>query len=301
MSVPVIAVDDPGDPRLVEYLGLRDHELRQRRERPGGDMAGVFVAEGDLVVGRALRAGYRLRSVLFDATRAQPLPDFLPPEVPVYAAGPAVLQRITGYHLHRGLIAAFDRRPPPDPAAVLAGARTVVVLENVVNPTNVGLVLRSAAGLGIDAALLDPSTCDPLYRRASRVAMGEVFAFPWSRIPALPGGLAVLDGFTVLALTPAADAEPIQHLRLPPGSRVALLLGSEGHGLRDATLAAAHRRVTIPMHRGVDSLNVGVAAAVACYAVLQAVGAPPPPTALVPSPGTAEPRRSANPWRSTSS
>src|SRR4051794_20436512 len=98
--MPVIAVDDPSDPRLETYIGLRDHQLRQRRERPDGDMAGVFVGEGDLVVERALRAGYELRSVLFDATRSAPLPSYLPPEVPVYAAGPAVLQRVTGYHLH---------------------------------------------------------------------------------------------------------------------------------------------------------------------------------------------------------
>lgn len=273
--MPVLAIDDPGDPRLAEYLGLRDHVLRQRRERPGGDMAGVFVAEGDLVVGRALRAGYRLRSVLFDATRRQPLPAYLAPEVPVFAAGPAVLSRITGYHLHRGLIASFDRRPLPTPAEVLAGAGSAVVLEHVVNPTNLGVIARSAAGLGIDTMLLDPSCADPLYRRASRVAMGEVFAFPYARLAAFPDGLATVrrHGFTVLALTPEPAAVPLDRLRLAPGTRPALLLGTEGPGLTEATLEQADLAVRIPMHRGVDSLNVGAAAAVACWAVLAAARA----------------------------
>lgn len=267
-----VPIDDPDDERVGDYLGLRDHQLRMRRERPGGDRAHLFVAEGDLVVDRALRAGHRVKSLLVDGARTAPLPDSVPADAPVYVAGPQVLQRITGYHLHRGVLAVFHRGPERSAAEVLAPATSAVVLENVVNPTNLGVVIRSAAGLGIDAVLLDPTSADPLYRRASRVAMGEVFALPWARLPAFPAGLDEVRaaGFTLLALTPGADAVAVDDLHLPPGCRPALLLGSEGPGLPDATLDACDLRVRIPMRRGVDSLNVGAAAAVAMWAVLHA-------------------------------
>src|SRR5690606_32212286 len=147
---------------------------RKRREAPGGDLAGIFVAEGDIVVERAVRAGYRLRSVLVDATRPKPLPTVVPDDATVFAAGPEVIRRITGMGVHRGMMAVLDRRPVPAPAEVLADATRIVVLEGVVNPTNLGIIARSAVGLGADALLLDPTSVDPLYRRASRVAMGEV-------------------------------------------------------------------------------------------------------------------------------
>jgi tRNA G18 (ribose-2'-O)-methylase SpoU len=235
-------------------------------------MAAVFVAEGDLVVERALRAGHRVRKLLVDGTRTKPLPEAIPGDAPVYAAAPAVLQRITGYHLHRGVIACFERRPEPDADAVIAGARTFVVTEHVHNPTNLGVIVRSASGLGIDALLLDPTSADPLYRRASRVAMGEVFSLPYARLGAFPDGLAPLvdAGVTLLALTPDPAATPLQELHLDAGERVALLLGAEGEGLQPDTMAAVTRWVRIPMHRGVDSLNVGAAAAIACYAVVEA-------------------------------
>jgi len=265
-------VEDPDDPRIEVFQGLRDHDLRQRRERPGGDRHGVFIAEGDLLLERGLAAGYTLLSVLVDGTRAKPLPAQVPAEVPVYAAGRAVVQRITGLGVHRGAIACFRRRPPPAASDLLATARRIVVLERVNNPNNVGLILRSVAGLGIDAALLDPSCADPLYRRSSRVAMGTVFDLPWSWLEALPDGLsAVRDaGFEVVALTPAAEAEPLTALTPPASAKVALLLGSEGHGLSGALLSIADRQVRIPMARGVDSLNVGVAAAIACYQLVVA-------------------------------
>jgi tRNA G18 (ribose-2'-O)-methylase SpoU len=266
-SVPTFAVDDPADPRIEEFIGLRDHELRRRRESPGGDLAGIFIAEGDLVLERALKAGYRLRAVLVDAGRTLPLPDAVPAAVPVYAAGPEVVLRITGMAMHRGLIASLDRGPERRPADVLDGARRVVVLENVNNPTNLGVIARSAMGLGADALLLDPSCCDPLYRRASRVSMGEVFALPWARTERLPQGLdaVVGAGFSLLALTPDPSAEPIDGLAFGPDEKVALLLGAEGPGLTDGTMERVDRRVRIPLHGGVDSLNVGAAAAIACY------------------------------------
>lgn len=262
-----IGIDDPDDPRIADFLGLRDHELRRRREGPNGDLAGIFIAEGDLVVERAVRAGYRLRSVLVDATRTLPLPEAIGPEVPVYAAGPEVVLRITGMAMHRGLIAALDRGPDRDLASVLADATRLVVLENVNNPTNLGVIARSAMGLGADGLVLDPSCCDPLYRRASRVAMGEVFALPWARTRRLPEGLdPLLDaGFSLLALTPDPAAESIDDVSLAPEERVALVLGAEGPGLTEGTMDRIGRRVRIPLHGGVDSLNVGAAAAIACY------------------------------------
>ena len=262
-----VLVDDPTDPRIEEFLGLRDHELRRRRESPDGDLAGIFIAEGDVVVERAVRAGYRLRSVLIDATRTQPLPGAVGPEVPIYAAGQQVVLKITGMAMHRGLIASLDRGPDRDLGAVLAQATRAVVLENVNNPTNLGVIARSAIGLGADALLLDPSCCDPLYRRASRVAMGEVFALPWARARRFPAGLdPIVDaGFSLLALTPDPDAESIDEVRFAPDDKVALVLGAEGPGLTEDTMARIGRRIRIPLHGGVDSLNVGAAAAIACY------------------------------------
>ncbi|MCU1378658.1 MAG: tRNA/rRNA methyltransferase (SpoU) [Acidimicrobiales bacterium] len=262
-----IPVDDPADPRIEEFLGLRDHELRRRREAPGGDLEGIFIVEGDIVVERALRAGYRMRSALVDATRSAPLPTGIGPDVAVYAAGPEVVLRITGMGVHRGVMASMDRRIEPTAAEVLAGATRVVVLENVNNPTNLGVIARSAVALGIDGLLLDPSCCDPLYRRASRVAMGEVFALPWARTERFPRGLDVLadHGFSLLALTPDPTAESIDDLVLDPSDKAALVLGAEGPGLTDETMDRIGRRIRIPLHGGVDSLNVGVAAGIACY------------------------------------
>ena len=265
--MPWLPVDDPDDPRIVEFLGLRDHELRRKRESSSGDLAGVFIAEGDIVVERAAQAGYRCRAAIVDATRAQPLPAALG-DAPVFAAGPTVLRRITGMSVHRGVLASFDRRPLPTPDDVLVGARRVVVLENVVNPTNVGVIARSALAFGIEGLLVDPTSCDPLYRRASRVSMGEVFALPHARLAQLPDGLDVLarHGFTPVALTPALDAQPLRAFVSGHAgtARIALVLGTEGHGLPAATMERC-RRVRIPIDQRVDSLNVGAAAAIAMY------------------------------------
>jgi tRNA G18 (ribose-2'-O)-methylase SpoU len=263
-----VVVEDPADPRVAPFVGLRDRELARRV--PAGEQ-GVFIAEGDIVAERALRAGYRPRAFLVDATRPAGLPPGMPADVPVYAAAPPVLERITGLGVHRGLLGCFERRPARPAAEVVAHARRVVVLERVSNPTNLGVVLRSAAGLGIDAALLDPTCSDPLYRRTSRVAMGESYAYPWAWIPRLPGGLDLLrgEGFGVVALTPDPGAVPIDRLGLAPTERVALLFGAEGPGLSPETLAAADVRAGIPMRGGVDSLNVGVAAGIAFWVLGQ--------------------------------
>ena len=267
-----IPVADPDDRRIEVFQGLRDHVLRRRREEPEGDMAGVFVAEGDLVVERALSAGYRLHSILVDGRRTKPLPTVIDEAVTIYEAGPEVLQRITGYHLHRGMLACFHRRRVLSPDEAVRGATTVVVIEGVNNPTNLGVILRCAAGLGVEAFLLDPTCCDPLYRRSGRVSMGEAYALPYARLPAFPDGLDELDrlGFTTLALTPAPEAFDIAGLQISSKEKVAVLLGAEGPGLSDAALARSNARVRITMSGAVDSINVGSAAAVAFYAVTQA-------------------------------
>ena len=182
------------------------------------------MAEGDSVVVRVVRAGYRLVSLLVDATRTQPLPPELEGlDAIVLGAGPEVLRRITGLGVHRGCLGVLERRPLPAVADILDGCRRLLVLESVVNPVNLGVICRSAVGLGMDALLLDDASVDPLYRRASRVAMGEVFDFPYTRAGRFPDGLApVRDaGFTLVALTPADDATPIDELRLGADERVA--------------------------------------------------------------------------------
>lgn len=265
-AVPRWMVDDPDDPRIADFVGLRDRELRTRAvaadPRPS-----MVVAEGDPVVARAARAGLRLRAVLVDATRDAPLPDCVGDEVDVFAAGPEVLVRITGLAVHRGSLGLFDRPTPRAPTDVLADARRILVCERVVNPVNLGVIVRSAAGLGMDGLLLDRSSVDPYYRRASRVSMGEVFDLPHARLDRFPDGLAPLEeaGFRTVALTPAPDAVPIDELEVAPEDRLALVLGSEGPGLSAATMARCDVRVRIPLAGRVDSLNVGAAAAIACY------------------------------------
>lgn len=260
----VIRIDDPDDARIREFVGVRDADLRGRRDGRG---PGIFIAEGDIVVERALRAGYRMRSVLVDATRTRPLPDRIPDDVPRYAGSSEVVLAITGMPRHRGCLAAFDRRPLPHPDDLLAGSKRIVILENLTNPTNLGIIARSAAALGAEALLVDPTSCDPLYRRASRVSMGEVFGLPWTRLAELPAGLDVVvdAGFELLALTPDPDAEPIDSVTFTPDDRVALVLGAEGPGLRLETLERIDRPVRIPMHGDADSLNVAAAAAIACF------------------------------------
>ncbi len=269
----MIPVDDPTDPRLDVFMGLRDHQLRQARERPGGDMAGSFIGEGDVVIARALAAGHQLESVLVDANRTKGLPE-LPAHATVLAGGAKVLQAVAGRKELRDPIACFIRPPSNDPVDLLRRAKTVLVTEGVNNPTNMGVILRCAAGLGVDAVLVDASSCDPLYRRAVRVSMGEVFAIPHARIGSLgdlseSGGLAMLAqlGFLRLALTPSTTADDLGDLQLDRDQKCAVVIGAEGPGLSDDVLAACDRRLRIVMHAGVDSINVGTAAAIAFFAV----------------------------------
>jgi tRNA G18 (ribose-2'-O)-methylase SpoU len=260
--VPAFSISSPDDPRIADYRALTDLELRTRWEPPNG----LFIAEGELVIHRALRAGYRLRSALVDEKRAEQLTG-LPPDAPLYAAPATVLESITGFHVHRGILASFHRRALVPLDQLLAGARRLAVLEGLNTHTNLGALFRSAAALGIDAVVLSPTCADPLYRRAVRVSMGEVFAIPYAKSENWPQTLAAVSaaGFTLLAMTPAPDAVILQHLTAAQRERPALLFGAEGPGLTREALAASDLRVAIPMHNHVDSLNVATAAAIAFW------------------------------------
>ncbi|WP_238020015.1 RNA methyltransferase [Dactylosporangium sp. AC04546] len=260
--MPVVPISDPSDERIADYRALTDVELRTRWEPPNG----LFIAEGELVVRRAVRAGYRLRSLLMDEKRVAQVEDLVD-DAPLYAGDQGVLEAITGFHVHRGVLASFHRRPLPTVQEVLDGARRIAVLEGMNSHTNLGAVFRSVAALGVDGVLLSPTCADPLYRRSVRVSMGEVFAIPYARLEPWPSALdTVRDaGFTVLAMTPAPDAVPLQRLTAQQRRRPALLLGAEGPGLTREAFAASDLHVVIPMRRGVDSLNVATAAAVAFW------------------------------------
>ncbi|HQR28178.1 MAG TPA: RNA methyltransferase [Nocardioides sp.] len=258
--VTVTAADDP---RLADYRDLRDVQLRRHVEAERG----LFLAEGEKVVRRAVEAGFTPRSFLMAERWLDGLADVLATSTaPCYVVTEALAEQVTGFHVHRGALASLERRPLPPVAEVLAGARTVLVLEDVVDHTNVGAIMRSGAALGVDAVLLAPRCADPLYRRSVKVAMGAVFTLPWTRLPdwfdALPTVSAA--GFTTVALTVAPGALPLEEAVAGLG-RLALVLGSEGHGLSDRWERAADRRATIPMREGIDSLNVAAATAVACY------------------------------------
>ncbi|GGK72010.1 rRNA methyltransferase [Mangrovihabitans endophyticus] len=260
--MPDAEITDPDDARIADYRALTDVELRTRWEPPNG----LFIAEGELVIRRALRAGYRPRSVLIDRKRADQVDD-LRPQAPVFTAAPVVLEAITGFHVHRGVLASFHRRPLPDLPDLLATSRRLAVLEGLNTHTNLGALFRSAAALGIDAVVLSPDCADPLYRRAVRVSMGEVFAIPYAKAAPWPQALDTVRaaGFTLLAMTPADDAVALPRLTAEHRARPALLLGAEGPGLSRQALRAADAGVAIPMRRGVDSLNVATAAAIAFY------------------------------------
>ncbi len=259
----LVEIDDPADPRLGDYRDLRDVELRKSLEGERG----LFLAEGEKVVRRAVEGGFVARSFLMAPRWLDGLADVLATsEAPCYVMPEALAEQVTGFHVHRGALASLHRRPLPDVADVLAGARSVLVLEDVVDHTNVGAIFRSGAALGFDAVLLAPRCADPLYRRAVKVAMGTVFSLPWTRLPDWYDALPDLSarGFTTVALTLAADAVPVEQA-VAGVDRLALVLGSEGHGLSSRWEQTADRRAVIPMRAGIDSLNVAAASAVACY------------------------------------
>lgn len=262
-----VLVDDPNDPRIEIFVGLRDQEARKKREAPGGDAHSSFIAEGDLVIERGVEHGFALTSVLVSARRTKPLPAACD-EAVVFRASDAVLTHITGRPALRDPIAQFVRPAPIDAVDLLAPNRSFVVLENINNPNNMGVIMRNAAAFGVDAALLDPTCSDPLYRRAVRASMGQVFAIPHARIEPLDQSLPQLHEHEILtiALTPSGDTDLGDIVR---GSeqKVAVILGAEGPGLTTEAMEAANIRARIPMRNDVDSLNVANAAAIAFYAL----------------------------------
>lgn len=277
--MPIIPVTELSDPRLKDYAHLTDVALRKARDTEYG----LYLAESALVFERAVRAGHRPRSVLVLGTSVDDALAVLAEAglddetvtlrgeepIPVFTGPGELLAELTGYVLHRGLIGSMHRPALPQPAELLASAHTVVVIENVTDPTNVGLIFRSAGAIGADAILVTPRTADPLYRRSVRVSMGTVLQVPWARVGdwAETRQLLTGAGFEIAALALTDDARGLAQYAAQRPERVALLLGSEGDGLTDEALAAADAVVQIPMRHGVDSLNVAAASAVAMWAL----------------------------------
>lgn len=262
------------DSRLDAYVRLTDLQLRNRLEPEKG----IFIAESDKVINRALDAGYEPCSLLIPdhkQTRMQPLIDrveALSADIPVFIAPAQTLETLVGYELTRGVLCAMKRKPLSSVKTLLGSSRRVAVLENITNHTNVGAVFRSAAALGVDALLVTPGCCDPFYRRAIRVSMGTVFQVPWTRICSTvhewpDKGITLLHeaGFSVVSLALSDDALSLRDLADHPADRVALLLGTEGDGLLPQTISLSDAVVKIPMKHGVDSLNVAAASAVAFW------------------------------------
>ncbi|MEP6481939.1 MAG: RNA methyltransferase [Rhodoglobus sp.] len=262
----VIRIDDLSDERLADYANLTDVSLRRRTEPAGG----LYIAESPKVIARALAAGHRPRSVLvIEKWLADLEPLLAGHEVPVFVGDSALLASLTGFDLHRGALASMHRPPLAPVAELLRDARRVVVLEDIVDHTNVGAIFRSVAGLGADAVLVTPRCADPLYRRSVRVSMGTVLQVPWTRLAEWPLGAQQLHdaGFSIAALALSQTAVTLDEFAKNPPERVALVLGAEGDGLSPAALEQADAVVTIPMLHGVDSLNVASASAVALYAL----------------------------------
>jgi tRNA G18 (ribose-2'-O)-methylase SpoU len=259
-----IEISDPGDPRIAAYRDLRDAQVRRRVEADQG----VFVVEGARTVRALLVSEWPLRSLLLRPERVAALGDVVEAaqarRAPVYVARPDCFDAIAGFPVHRGVLALGGRRALPDPAALLATVDAAVVVEGVNDHENLGAIFRNAAALGAGAVLLDPSCCDPLYRRSVRVSVGQVLRIPFGRLSPWPEALSELtsSGFSLVALDPQAT-DLIDSV--PPNLRVAMMVGSEGRGLSEAARQYATHRVRIPMAPGSDSLNVATALAVALH------------------------------------
>lgn len=276
-------LDSADDPAVADYTRLTDVRLRTLQEPERG----LFIAESSKIIDRAIAAGHVPRSFLMTRKWFRALLHRIAAtEAPVFIGADAVVEELTGFHLHRGALAAMHRPVLPDLDAVLAGARRVVVVEDIVDHTNLGAIFRSAAGLGVDAVLVSPRSADPLYRRAIRVSMGTVFQVPWTRLEAWPADIDRLHaaGFHTAALALEDDAVSLREFAAGAPPRTALIMGTEGDGLQRRTIAAARSRVLIPMGHGVDSLNVAAATAVACYA-LQPAEDENPTMSATPTPG----------------
>lgn len=264
-----IHITSPDDERVGDYFRLTDVALRKKLETERG----LYIAESEKVIRRALRRGDRPRSFLMGERWLDDLADVVADaeaaSVPVYVGAADVIESMTGFHLHRGALASMHRPALAPPGDLLRDARRVVVLEDIVDHTNVGAIFRSAAALGVDAVLVTPRCADPLYRRSVRVSMGTVFQVPWTRIDPWPGGLRVLQeaGWRFAAMALSDESITLDDLAASAPERLALVMGTEGDGLGARTVAECDLTVRIPMAGGVDSLNVAAACAVAMYSL----------------------------------
>lgn len=268
----LIDITDFQDPALDVYARISEGQLLNRAEPEKG----MFIAESPKVIQRALQAGYQPVSFLVEKKLAQTNRETRElleccVDIPIYTAEFEVLTQLTGFMLTRGMLCAMYRKPLPSMEEVCRGAKRIAVLENVVNPTNVGAIFRSAAALGMDAVLLTRACSNPLYRRAIRVSMGTVFQVPWTFADAdwESAGVEKLHtlGFRTAALALSDDSVSIEEEALRKEEKLAVVLGTEGEGLLDGTIAACDYTVRIPMQHGVDSLNVAAASAVAFWAL----------------------------------
>ena len=267
----IIEITDFHAPELDIYARLNENQLLNRAE----PSKGLFIAESPKVVERAMNAGYEPVSMLVEKKHIEgEAKDVIARcgDIPVYTAEFEVLKQLTGFALTRGVLCAMRRRPLPSVEEVCKGAKRIVILENVMNPTNVGAIFRSAAALNIDAVLLTPACSNPLYRRAARVSMGTVFQIPWTYFSgdeaAWPQpGIDILKnlGFKTAAMALCDESVSIDDEKLMSEEKLAIILGTEGDGLATATIADCDYTVKIPMSHGVDSLNVAAASAVAFW------------------------------------
>ncbi len=263
----VIRIEDPADERVADYFRLTDVALRRLLETDRG----LYLAESEKVIRRALAAGHRPRSFLMAQRWLADLADVVERAdadgVPVYVADAAVIEEMTGFHLHRGALASMHRPALPSYAELLAGARRALVVEDVVDHTNLGAIFRSAAALGVDAVLVTPRCADPLYRRSVRVSMGTVFQVPWTRVDPWPQALESIreSGWHVASLALSEESVDLDVFARDLPDRLLLVLGTEGDGLSERTLLHSDTVVRIPMAGGVDSLNVAAAGALALW------------------------------------
>jgi len=265
--VPIVRIADLDDPRLADYQHLRSPSRRMALERDRG----IFTVEGRRSVETLLASRFVVRSLFVAEEHLQRVAGLDAGDAPIYTMPARAMEAVSGVHFHRGVLAVAERPELPTVAALAADARVLLVLETVNDHENIGALFRNAAAFGVDGVILDPTTSDPLYRRSTRVSLGQVLRVPFARVldGAWPGALGELRalGFTTLALTPDEHAVPLGRVLAERPARVALLLGAEGPGLSAAAQAAVDRRVRIPMAAGVDSVNVATAAAIALAAL----------------------------------
>ena len=263
----IIEIQDFSDPALDLYARLTENQLLNRADPENA----LFIAESPLVIGRALDAHCEPVSFLMEHQhiegKGREILARCCKDIPVYTAEESMLAQLTGFHLTRGMLCAMRRPKLPTVEEVCRSARRIVVLENVMNPTNIGAIFRSAAALGMDAVLLTSAGSDPLYRRASRVSMGNVFLIPWTYLPEEGDWTALLRslGFRTVAMALRDDSMRLDDPRLAAEEKLAIVMGTEGDGLASSTIASCDYTVRIPMYHGVDSLNVAAASAVAFY------------------------------------